>query len=301
MDSAVIIGSVAIVGSIFALWWAVSGQRAAPVDLGAGEVDRPTDLRQLVLRQSVSDRSITPLLERVGQRLQRAAPKGRMDAMQRKIGRAGSPEGWTLERVVAMKVLLTLAFTVPFVLKLLAEPSAMVLLLLVVAGFLGFFLPNALLDSKGEARSETIRAEISNTIDQLAVMVRAGLGIDAAIARTARTGEGPLAEELTRVVQDMRVGVGRGVAMANLAERVDVAELRSFIGALAQAERLGVPIAKTLDLQASELRLKRRQFAEEQAMKLPVKILFPLVTCILPVLFIVLLGPAGIRIFTQLK
>ena len=163
----------------------------------------------------------------------------------------------------------------------------------------GLALPEGLLDSRANRRKIAIRSEVADTIDQIGVMVRAGLGLDAAIARAARSGSGPLGEEFTRVVQDMRVGVSRSVAMANLAERVDVPEVRGFVNALAQAEKLGVPISRTLEIQSGELRIKRRQLAEEQAMKLPVKILFPMVIFILPVIFIVLLGPAVIRIMDQ--
>ena len=128
------------------------------------------------------------------------------------------------------------------------------------------------------------------------IAVRAGLGLDAAIARVARTTEGPLATELARVVQDSRAGVPRAAALTALAERVQVPELRQMVVALAQAEKLGVPVSQTLQVQAGELRLKRRQHAEEQAMKLPVKILFPMMIFILPCIFIVVLGPAAITI-----
>jgi tight adherence protein C len=229
-----------------------------------------------------------------------SASSARLARIQARIERAGSPPGWTVDRVVAVKGLLTLALGVPTLLALVTDPSPLSALLFPTAVLTGYFVPDALLDRRGSARQLEVRAAVADTVDQLTLMVRAGLGIDAAIVRTARNGSGPLAEELTRVVQDMRVGVSRGVALSNMAERVGVAELKSVTAALAQAERLGVPVAQTLQVQADELRIKRRQLAEEQAMKLPVKILFPMVVCIFPVLLVVLLGPAAIRIWEEL-
>lgn len=295
-----ILGAFAVCSSFIVLWWAVSGER------GGGSVSRlggdgVTDMRAIVLRRSSTDRTIKPLAERVGTALRKITPSGRVAALSKRIQAAGSPPGWTLERLIAIRVTCAVVLGLLFALRIVEEPSLLNVLFLCFAVTVGYFLPVGLLDRRADARNLLIRGAVSDTVDQLSVMVRAGLGIDAAIARAASSGEGPLAEELSRVMQDMRVGVGRGVALANLSERVNVPELRSVVTALAQAERLGVPVAQTLQIQATELRVKRRQMAEEQAMKLPVKILFPMVACILPALFIVLLGPAAVRIFTQFK
>jgi tight adherence protein C len=301
MHPTVLFGAAAVVGSLFLLWWAVSGERSAKADLAGPSSQGVFDLRKMSLQQSAADRAVNPFLTRLGLRARRFLPSARLDALNHKILHAGSPKGWTVERAVALKVLLALALSMVFLLRFIGAPSGLNAVLIGVGAVLGFFLPDGLLDRKGEARKLAIRGEVSDTIDQLAVMVRAGLGIDAALARVARSGRGPLAEEITRAMQDMRVGVNRTTALSALAERTDVAELKSFTAALTQAEQLGVPVAKTLQVQSDELREKRRQLAEEQAMKLPVKILFPLVACILPVLFIVVLGPAAIRIMQQLS
>ena len=300
MNLTVVLGSAAVVSSLFVLWWAVSGERAAhAADLSADVSTRHSDLRELVLDQSAGERAFGPLIERVGARVRRVLPSGRTAALARKIQHAGAPEGWTVDRVLAAKVLLALLFGALFLLNLLTDPTFWNFVFAIAATLFGYYLPEGLLDSRANRRKIAIRSEVADTIDQIGVMVRAGLGLDAAIARAARSGSGPLGEEFTRVVQDMRVGVSRSVAMANLAERVDVPEVRGFVNALAQAEKLGVPISRTLEIQSGELRIKRRQLAEEQAMKLPVKILFPMVIFILPVIFIVLLGPAVIRIMDQ--
>lgn len=304
MEPLVVVGAAAVVCSPFVLWWAVSGERSGKGAAQSGEgvlggVPTPVDQRTLLLQMSASERAVQPMLERLGARVRRSMPSGRIAALGRKLQRAGSPEGWTIERVLAAKALLGLVLGILLGLRFLGQPSVFNFLFAVIGTLFGYFLPDGLLDSKVNQRQAAIRVDVSDTIDQIGVMVRAGLGIDAAIARTARSGKGPFAQELGRVVQDMRVGVGRSVALTNMADRTDIPELRGFVAALAQAEKLGVPVSDTLRIQSGELRLKRRQQAEEQAMKLPVKILFPMVVFILPVLFIVLLGPAAIRILDQ--
>lgn len=299
MEPTLIIGAAAVNASLVALWWAVSSRRAAPVDLGSGG-GASHDLRTILLRESASSRAVRPAIERLGARIGRLGPAERVAALADKLASAGLSTRWTAERLLAVKVLAALGLGLAFVLRAVGDPSAAAALVAVAAAGFGWYLPNGVVERRVEQRRLAVRVELSDTIDQLAVMVRAGLGIDGALARTARTTAGPLGEELTRVVQDMRVGVSRTHALGNMADRIDVPELRGFVTALAQAEALGVPVAHTLQIQAEELRVKRRQLAEEQAMKLPVKILFPMVTCMLPTLFIVLLGPATIRIMDQL-
>ena len=299
----VIIGSAAVIGAFFILWWAVSGARdgGGTVDLTLPESSQPVDMRTIVLQQGVSERAVAPFLERLAERIKRYMPIARLHALNRKIVRSGSPPGWTVDRVVAAKVLLALTCSALLLLRFASNPSLLNLLFVLCALLFGYFLPDGLLDSKGNARQLAIRSQLSDTIDQLTVMVRAGLGVDAAIARIARGANGPLADEFAHVMQDMRLGVSRSVALTGMADRIDVTELRTFVAALSLAEKMGIPVAQTLQVQSEELRIRRRQLAEEQAMKLPVKILFPMIICIMPVIFIVLLGPAAIRIIEQFK
>jgi len=151
------------------------------------------------------------------------------------------------------------------------------------------------------ARQLDMSNALPDTLDQLTICVEAGLGFDAAMARAARSGAGPLNEELTHLLQDLRVGVPRHEALQSILDRTDVPELRQFVHALIQAETYGVPVSRILRTQAAEQREKRRFRAEERAMKLPVKVIFPLVFCILPVLFIVIIGPAFIHIANGVK
>ncbi len=304
MDVIAVVGAACVVLSLMVLFWAVSGRRAeAPVDMSLHSSQRVVgtrdDLRARSLAPDVGERALAPMIERLGARLRHLQPTDRTASLARKIRTAGSPAGWTVERVLAAKLLGAVFVGGLLLVRFVASPSAFNLFLCIGGGLFGYFLPNGLLDSKVAARQQLVRREIASVVDQLAVMVSAGLSIDASIVRLAQTSEGPLADELSRVVQDMRVGVGRSVALTGMADRVDVPELRGFVAALAQADQLGVPVSDTLRVQAVEMRTKQRQAAEEEAMKLPVKILFPMVIFILPVLFIVLLGPVAIRIFDQ--
>jgi tight adherence protein C len=135
----------------------------------------------------------------------------------------------------------------------------------------------------------------------MTIAVEAGLGFDSAMARAGKNGNGPLAEELVRTLQDIQVGQSRRAAYESLAERTAVPDLRKFVRAIVQADKYGIAIADVLRTQAFEMRMKRRQRAEEKAMQIPVKVIFPLMLCILPVLFIVLLGPAAIGIVATFK
>jgi len=149
-------------------------------------------------------------------------------------------------------------------------------------------------------RSERIRRELPDALDLLVISVESGLGFDAALSQVARNTEGPLAGEFFRVLQEMQLGTGRSDAMRALADRTDVSDLKAFITAMVQADAFGIPVANVLRIQAREMRIRRSQRAEESAQKVPVKILFPLVFCILPALFVVILGPAVITIMRTL-
>ncbi|MEA3510030.1 MAG: type II secretion system F family protein [Actinomycetota bacterium] len=174
---------------------------------------------------------------------------------------------------------------------------------LAIAGLLtgiGFFIPDAFIARRGTARQEQIQLELPDVLDQLTMSVEAGLGFEAALGRAARSGAGPLAEELNRTLRETQLGIPRDQALRNLADRTDVPDLDSFVRAIVQSEQHGIAIGPVLRVQSDELRDKRRERAEERALKIPVLIIFPLAFCIFPALFIVLLGPAGIRIFDTL-
>ncbi|MFA4841103.1 MAG: type II secretion system F family protein [Agrococcus sp.] len=186
-------------------------------------------------------------------------------------------------------------------------PTALALLLLVVAtqqqpllvmmtlvvGVAVYFVPELLLLSRGQERDQLIQQQLADTLDQMTIAVEAGLGFDSAMTRAAANGKGALADELTRTLQDMRMGRSRRQAFEDLAARSDVVDLRRFVRAILQADAYGISIGDVLRTQAAEMRLKRRQRAEEAAQKVPVKVLMPLMLFILPVMFIVVMGPAA--------
>jgi tight adherence protein C len=216
--------------------------------------------------------------------------------LDKQLAALGRPKEWPLERLLVTKPLLALGAGLLALFYFLASPEPARFAFLIAALAFGYFAPDLLIRSKAEKRRDKIRLELPNTLDQMLISVQAGLGFEAAMARTAQNGGGPLADEMMRTLQDMQVGRSRKEAYLAMSDRVDVPDLRSFIRAIVQADAYGIAIAKVLKVQAHEMRMKRRQRAEEHAMKIPVKILFPLIFFIFPTLFIILLGPAVMNI-----
>lgn len=226
----------------------------------------------------------------------RLTPAGNVRRLDLLLARAGRPAAWPLERVLVTKVLLTAAATGLMALMVLARPSGRILVFAVAVMVLAWFVPDLLLISRGQKRREEIQKALPDTLDQMTIAVEAGLGFEAAMAHVARNGRGALAEELIRTLQDIQVGQPRREAYRALAERSPEPDLRRFLRAVIQAEQHGVSVARVLTTQAQEMRVKRRQRAEEKAMKIPVKVVFPLILTILPVLIIVVIGPGVINI-----
>lgn len=237
--------------------------------------------------------------EQVGSRLttlaRRLTPAGSIRLLERLINRAGRPEGWTLDKLLVAKLVLPLVVVVLGLLVASTNPAPLLILLVVGTAVVCYFLPELLLHSRSQERNEEIGLELADTLDQMTIAVEAGLGFDSAMARAGRNGTGPLAQELIRTLQEIQVGQLRRNAYESLAQRTDVPDLRRFVRAIIQADAYGISIADVLRTQAAEMRLKRRQRAEEKAQQVPVKVIFPLLVCILPVLFIVLLGPTAIN------
>jgi tight adherence protein C len=219
-------------------------------------------------------------------------PRGTVARLNRLAGTAGRPAAWPVPRLVAAKLVLGLLAGGLGLLVVSGGPSPLTVGLAVVVTVVAYVLPELLLHSRGQERQEVIQLELADTLDQMTIAVEAGLGFESAMARAGKNGKGPLAEELVRTLQDIAVGQPRREAYLALADRTGVQDLRRFIRAVVQADQYGVSIADVLRTQAQEMRLKRRQRAEEKAMQIPVKVIFPLILCILPTLFIVLLGPA---------
>ena len=222
----------------------------------------------------------------------RLSPASARPSLQRRLDVAGNPPAWTPDRVLASKVLLLVVFGAVGALFELHDP-VMLVVVCIVAAAVGFFVPDMLVYNFGLRRQQRLAISLPEALDLLTICVEAGLGFDAALAQVARNLRGPLAEEFARVLQEMQIGKARAEAMRAMAERSNVPELRAFAAALTQSSELGIPVAHVLREQAKEMRVRRRQRAEAQAQKVPVKITFPLIGCLLPALFVVVLG-AGI-------
>ncbi len=260
-----------------------------------------TDLRTVDLSRSPLERVLRPAVAALARRARRLTPKGWVASLERRITLAGAELSWPIERVLAVKTLAGIGGTLAIVGTLRAGRGTTWLIASIVLGVGAYFVPDLILGGRAKERQQEIEVALADTLDQVTISVEAGLAFEGALARAARSGEGALAIELMRTLQEMQLGASRQEALRNLANRTEVPDLRTFIFAVIQAEGYGLPIAQVLRVQAAELRDKRRMRAEEKALKVPVKIIFPLVACIFPSLFIVLLGPAAIRIWRALS
>jgi tight adherence protein C len=225
----------------------------------------------------------------------RLSPAGITARLQRGLDLAGNPSRWNPDRVLAVKGLGLVGLGALGALYGAHRPAQLIMFA-VIGAAIGFLLPDLLLYNAGTKRQARIQATLPDAMDMLTICVEAGLGFDAALAQVARNTDGPLAAELSRTLQEMQIGKSRTEALRSLADRTTVPELRAFVSSLVQAGELGISVAGVLREQAAEIRLRRRQRAEERAQKVPVKILFPLVTCLFPALFVIIIGPGVISI-----
>jgi tight adherence protein C len=302
--SLLLIGGIAMFLAVFAIAYSVQAivaeRRQAYRTLQAiraVEV-RPSDLRNRELARPARERLLKPFYNGALGLTRRFTPAGARDAIRRKLVMAGSPFGWDPDRVLVAKVaclsggvVLGLLF-----LALFSFPWPLRVLGFLAIGLLGYWLPNLVLANAVQRRQAEIRSALADSIDLLTICVEAGLGFDAALAHVSKNTDGPLADEFYRTLQEVQLGRSRNEAMRNLADRSNVPELRAFVLAMVQADIFGVSVANVLRIQAKDMRVKRRQLAEERAMKVPIKVLFPVLFCIFPALFVVILGPAIMRI-----
>ncbi|QIG42535.1 type II secretion system F family protein [Nocardioides anomalus] len=249
------------------------------------------------LDKPFAERVLAPLQARATRIGRRISGADTSDRIRRKLDLAGNPAGWTVDRVLSGKVIgAVVGLFLGIVFSLMLESPTVKILVIVGGALAGFFAPNMYLYQKAHDRAEKLQKELPDAIDLLTISVESGLGFDAAVQQVARNTEGPLAEEFSRVLREMQIGQGRADALRAMGERADVADLRSFVGSMVQADSFGIPIAQVLRVQSAEMRVKRRQRAEEKAQQVPVKITIPLIFCILPTLFIAVMGPAVLSI-----
>jgi tight adherence protein C len=287
------IGIVVIVVTI-----ATSGTRRSGVNRGLHTIDRVySSAPAAVPEEGFSDRVVMPAANRVTRLGRQVTPRGGLDRLRRWLDYAGNPPYWTADRIFSFKGIGLLAFGVMGALiGLWVNGGVGAIVLGLVGAFAGYFAVDLFIYDLGDRRQDQIRRAMPDVLDTLTVSVEAGLGFDAALVQVVRYGKGPLVGEFARVLQEMQIGRSRVDALRSLPPRTKVIELRSFCSVVVQASDLGVPIANVLREQSKEMRLRRRQRAEELAQKIPVKILFPLILCLFPALFIVVIGPGALNI-----
>ncbi|WP_035107719.1 type II secretion system F family protein [Desulfovirgula thermocuniculi] len=283
-------------GIFRALW----GERLA-VARRAGEVlggSLPASLREEDLRAPLGQRVVRPLLKKLSRAARGFIPAERAAAVERKLLRAGRPGGLEAREFTALKYLAAVALAGLFswLAARLHVPPPRAYLFSLLGASLGWYLPDFYLEARIRERQEAVRRELPEVLDLLTVCVEAGLGFDGALLKVAEKKKGLLPREFMHLLQEVNMGRPRREAFRDLAERLGVEEFSSFAGAVITADRLGISLSNVLRASAAQMRLKRRQRAEELAMKAPVKMLFPLVFCIFPAVFLVLLGPAFIKI-----
>ncbi len=270
--------------------------------VSASAVDSAANLRDREMQENFGQRVLVPVVASAGRIARRITPIDTRERVAKKLLVAGSPAGWDAERILAFKVIgavggLVGGIAVASFMKL---GGSIVLLVAAILTFVGFILPDAVLSSRVEDRQKEVLRSLSDTLDLLTISVEAGLSLNAAIAQVVQNVPGVLSQEFARMLQEVQLGLSRSDAFRHLAERTDVEELNAFALAMIQADVFGVSIASVLRTQAQQLRIKRRQVAEAKAQATPVKIVFPLILCILPSLFVVIVGPGAIRIMDSL-
>jgi tight adherence protein C len=257
----------------------------------------PRTVEEMELQQPFFERIVRPSIQRLARagRRQEGGMIARIDA---KLERAGYPGGLRGADWVGVKLMSLIAFVVLFFLLALVLTGSPILgLFFGIAGAaFGYIAPEFWLGRRMRARSYAMILQLPDALDLLTISVEAGLGFDAALSKVVEKMEGPLIDEYRQALAEVRMGRSRRDALRDVATRADAQPVSNFIGAIVQAEQLGVPIAKVLQIQSNQLRIERRQRAEEAAAKAPVKMLFPMVGCIFPTIFIVILGPAIIKV-----
>jgi len=259
-------------------------------------------VRQKQLAQSFTRRIFVPFTRLIGSVSKKVGPTGFVDRIQHRLVLGGSPRNMKADGFLALKFLGLLgAFGIIVSVNMSTNLSFLKLLETGAVIMIGtFFLPDFWLIRKINDRQKAIKLSLPDVLDLLTISVEAGVGFDSALTKVVQNHHGPLAEEFFRMLQEMRLGMTRREALKNLNHRTEVAELSSFILSMLQADIFGISVGKVLRIQAQEMRVKRRQDAEEIAMKAPVKVVFPLVLCIFPALLVVILGPAAINIYQAL-
>jgi tight adherence protein C len=264
------------------------------------------NLEELELQAPFMERTIRPLAAKLSGTVSRVTSSSFSERTEKRLALAGNPgdmrvADWLGIKAIGAIVGAILFFLLFVVVGVLGLPIPLNFVMAGIGGLFGYTIPEFWLGSRVRKRQHAILLMIPDALDLLTISVRAGLGFDSALGKVVEKLPGPLSDEFRRALAEVRVGKQRREALRDIVARTEVGPLTNFIGAIIQAEQLGVSISKVLQVQSEQLRIERRQRAEEQAAKAPIKMLFPLVGCIFPSLFIVILGPALILIALNLN
>jgi tight adherence protein C len=257
-------------------------------------------LEEIELSQPITERVLVPIVQKIGELTEKFTPQKAIEETERKLELAGNPPGidptifWAARFIAAIGIGGILLFV--FSMGSMDWTWGRKLLLTGIFSVIGFFMPQLLLQSKINARQDMIRKSMPDALDLLTICVQAGLGFDAAMSRVAEKWVDALADEFSRCLREIQLGNVRRVALRNMADRIGITEMTSFVAAIIQSEQLGVSMAKVLRIQSDQMRTRRRQTAEEKAQQAPVKMLFPMAMLIFPSIMIILLGPAGLQL-----
>jgi len=293
---------VIIVGSAVALIVIGLRERAGADPLAArlaeyAERGEIASLEEIELSQPFMERVIYPFARRFGEFAQRFTPQNAIVQTRLRLDMAGAPRWMEPTLFLASRFVfgVVLGLSVLFGLSISSNSSVFSLsslAMIAVAALVGFFLPNLLVESRIKRRQRVVLNAMPDALDLLTICVEAGLGFDAALKKVIEKWDNELAAAFTRVLQEIQLGKLRREALRDMADRLGVAEMDSFVAAVIQSEQLGVSMARVLRVQADSMRIKRRQRAEENAQKAPVKMVLPMVFLIFPTIVLILLGPA---------
>jgi tight adherence protein C len=274
-----------------------SGDVQSRLEEYASRSDTPLTLEEIELSLPFSQRIVRPMLINLSKGFSKLSPSKSRAAAEQQLEMAGKPYNWGPTEFMGFRGLIAIVFAIlAFLLAALSRGVTIGLLSAAIAGALGFFLPLLWLRSKIRNRQSEIVKTLPDALDLLTITVEAGMGFDGAIQKVSEKWDNELSKGFAKVTQEMRLGVPRRDALKNMDRNMGVSDVTTFVAAIIQAEQLGVSIAKILRVQSEQMRVKRRQRAEEMANKAPIKMLFPMVFLIFPALFIILLGPAALQV-----
>ena len=295
-----VLAGVLAVGVFLIFYALASGRSVDPVQARLTQLGniQARNLEELELQLPFAERTLRPLVGRLSRTGRRLSSASSAETAEKRLALAGNPGDLRLSDWMGVKMLVGIGTAVVLFLLFGVLSGGLVegAFVGLIGFFIGYLLPEFWLGRRIKSRQKAILKMIPDTLDLLTISVRAGLGFDAALAKVVEKIPGPLSEEFRRALAEVRVGKARRDALRDMIPRTNVQPLSTFIGAIIQAEQLGVSISKVLQVQSEQLRIERRQRAEEMAAKAPIKMLFPLVGCIFPSLFVVILGPALISI-----